>query len=128
MQGGAAGSKSYLMVVEIHDAAIIQTLTSPVAANQLAANAFFSVKMTTPDFTSPVAAIQLAAGAFFLVKMTTPGFYKPCCCYPACRGRFCWVKMTTKDLTSPVAANQLAAGTFFGENDQLEFDKLRAAL
>ena len=41
-------------------------LTSPVAAIQLAAGAFFSVKMTIWDLTSPVAAIQLAAGAFFL--------------------------------------------------------------
>ena len=40
-------------------------LTSPVAANQLAAGAFFSVKMATQDLTSPVAANQLAAGAFF---------------------------------------------------------------
>ena len=89
MQGGAVGSKSYLMVAEIHDAAIIRTLTSPVAAIQLAAGAFFSVKMTTLDLTSPVAANQLAAGAFFLVKMAT------------------------QDLTSPVAAIQLAAGAFF---------------
>ena len=65
MQGGAVGSKSYLMVVEIHDAAVIRTLTSPVAANQLAAGAFFSMKMTTLDFTSPVAARNLAAGVFF---------------------------------------------------------------
>ena len=39
--GGAVVSKSYLPVVEIHDAAGIQTLTSLVAANQLAAGAFF---------------------------------------------------------------------------------------
>ena len=65
MQGGAVGSKSYLMVGEIHRATIIRTLTSPVAANQLAAGAFFSVKMTTQDLTSPVAANQIAAGAFF---------------------------------------------------------------
>ena len=52
------------MVVEIHHAAMIWTLTSPVAANQLVA-ALFSLKMTTQDLTSPVAAIQLAAGAFF---------------------------------------------------------------
>ena len=52
-------------------------LTSPVAAIQLAAGAFFLVKMTTQDLTSPVAAIQLAAGAFFPVKMTTHGFDKP---------------------------------------------------
>ena len=80
MQGGAVGSKSYLMVVEIHDAAVIWTLISLVAANQLAVGAFFSEKMTTQDLTSPVAANQLAAGAFFSVKMTTPGFDKPCCC------------------------------------------------
>ena len=59
------GSKSYLMVGKIHDAAVIRTLTSPVAANQLAAGAFFSVKMTTQDLTSPVADRYLAAGAFF---------------------------------------------------------------
>ena len=35
-------------------------LTSPVAANQLAAGAFFSVKMAIQDFTSLVAAVQLA--------------------------------------------------------------------
>ena len=65
-------------------------LTSPVAASQLAASAFFvCVKMATQDLTSPVAANQLAAGAFFSVKMTTQA------------------------LTSPVAANQLAAGAFF---------------
>ncbi len=51
-----------------------QDLTSPVAALQLAAGAFFSVKMATQDLTSPVAAIQLAAGAFFSVKMTTQDF------------------------------------------------------
>ena len=38
-----------------------QDLTSPVAANHLAAGAFFSAKMGTQDFTSPVAANQLAA-------------------------------------------------------------------
>ena len=37
----------------------------PVAANQLAAGAFFSVKMAPRDLTSPVAANQLAAGASF---------------------------------------------------------------
>ena len=47
-------------------------LTSTVAANQLAAGAFFSVKMTTLDFTSPVAARNLAAGAFFSVKFDHP--------------------------------------------------------
>ena len=41
-------------------------LTSPVAANQLAAGAVFSAKIATQDLTSPVAANQLAAGAFFL--------------------------------------------------------------
>ena len=87
--GGAVGSKSYLMVVEIHDAAMIRTLTSPIAA------------------------MYLAAGAFFSVKMATLGFHKPCCCYVSCRRRFFSVKMTTQDLTSPVAANQLAAGAFF---------------
>ena len=45
-----------------------QDLTSPVAAIQLAAGAFFSVKMATQDLTSPVAANQLAAGAFFRRK------------------------------------------------------------
>ena len=89
MHGGAVGSKSYLTVVEIHHAAMIRTLTSPVAAIHLAAGAFFSVKMATRDLTSPVAAIQLAAGAFFPAKMTT------------------W------DLTSTVAANQLAADFLF---------------
>ena len=48
-------------------------LISPVAANQLAAGAFFSVKMATQDLTSPVAAIWLAAGAFFSVKMAIQG-------------------------------------------------------
>ena len=57
------------MVVKIHHAAMIWTLTSPVAANQLAAGACFSVKMTSQDLTSPVAANQLATGAFFSVKM-----------------------------------------------------------
>ena len=90
MQGGAVGSKSYLTLVEIHDAATIRTLTSPVAANQLAAGAFFSVKMSAQDLTSHVAVNQLAAGVFFFS-----------------------VKMTTQDLTSPVAAIQLAAGAFF---------------
>ena len=71
MHGGAVGSKSYLMVVEIHHAAMIRTLTSPVAANQLAAGAFFSVKMTSQDLTSPVAAIQLAACAFFGAKVVS---------------------------------------------------------
>ena len=66
MQGGAVGSKSYLTVAEIHRAAIIGTLTSPVAASQLAAGAFFSVKMTPLDLTSPVADRYLAAGVFFL--------------------------------------------------------------
>ena len=87
--GDVVGSKSYLMVVEIHDAAMIGTLTSSVDADQLAAG-----EMTTQDFTSPVAAQirqNLAAGAllFFLVKMTT------------------------LDFTSPVAARNLAAGAFF---------------
>ena len=58
MQGGAVGSKSYLTVVEIHDTAVIWTLTSPGAARQLAAGTFFSL-------TSPVAARNLAAGVFF---------------------------------------------------------------
>ena len=69
MQGGAVGSKSYLMIGEIHRAAIIRTLTSPAAANQLAAGAIFAAKMTTRDLISPVAANRLAAGAFFPVKM-----------------------------------------------------------
>ena len=75
------------MVVEIHDAAVIWTLTSPVVAN------------------------QLAAGAFFSGENDRPGFDKPCCCYPACRRRFLSVKMATQDVTSPVAAIQLAAGS-----------------
>ena len=54
-----------------------QDLTSPVAANQLAAGAFFSVKMATQDLTSPVAASQLAAGAFFSGENGHPGFHKP---------------------------------------------------
>ena len=40
VQGGVVGSKSYLTVVKIHDADVIWTLTSPVAAKQLAAGAF----------------------------------------------------------------------------------------
>ena len=52
--GGAVGSKSYLMVVETHDAAMIWTLTSPVAANQLAACVFFVENghqdLDKPDF------------------------------------------------------------------------------
>ena len=63
MQGGAAGSKSHLTVVKLHDAAVIQTLTSPVADMYLAAGAFVSVKMTTQHLTTPVAASQLVAGA-----------------------------------------------------------------
>ena len=57
------------MVAEIHRAAIIGTLTNPVAANQLATSAIFSVKMTPLDLTSPVADRYLAAGAFFLRKL-----------------------------------------------------------
>ena len=65
MHGGAVGSKSYLTVVEIHDAAVIRTLTSPVAANQLAACVFvLLVRKATKDFTSPVAASSLDAGGF----------------------------------------------------------------
>ncbi len=64
------------------------------------------------DLTSSVAANQLAAGAFFS-KNGHPGFDKPCCYYPACRRRFFWAKMAILDLTSPVAAIQLAAGAFF---------------
>ena len=45
-------------------------LTSPVAANQLAAGAFFSVKMATQDLTSPVAANQRGR-RFFSLKMAT---------------------------------------------------------
>ena len=52
-----------VMVVETHDAVVIRTMTSSVAAMYLAAGAFFSVKMTTQDLTSPVADIYLAAGA-----------------------------------------------------------------
>ena len=37
-------------------------LTSPVAAIQLAAGAFFLVKMAIQDLTSSVATVQLAAG------------------------------------------------------------------
>ena len=38
-------------------------LTSPVAANQLAAGTFFQVKMATQDLAGPVAAaVQLATG------------------------------------------------------------------
>ena len=37
----AVDSKSYLMVVESHDAAMIWTLTRLVAANQLVGGAFF---------------------------------------------------------------------------------------
>ena len=40
MHGAAVGSKSCLMVVEIHDAVVIWTLTSPVADRYLAAGAF----------------------------------------------------------------------------------------
>ena len=40
MQGGAVGSKSYFAVVEIHDAAIIWSLASTVAAHQLATSVF----------------------------------------------------------------------------------------
>ena len=76
------------MVVEIHDAAMIRTLTSPVAAN------------------------QLAAGAFFPAENGHPGFDKPFCCYPARRRRFFSVKMTIQDLTSPLAAIQLVAVFF----------------
>ena len=41
------------------------------------ARSFNSKHAQRLDLTSPVAAIQLAAGAFFSVKMTTPGFDKP---------------------------------------------------
>ena len=61
--------------------------------------------------TSHLAANQLAAGAFF-GENDSPGFDMPCCCYPACRRRFFFVEMPTQDLTSHVAANQLAAGPF----------------
>ena len=40
------------------------------------------------DLTSPVAAIQLAAGAFFPVKMATHGFDKPCQLAPDRRPRW----------------------------------------
>ena len=36
-----------------------------LAIPKLAAGAFFPAKMTTRDLTSPIAANQLAAGAFF---------------------------------------------------------------
>ena len=84
------GSKSYLTVAEIHDAATI----------------------------SPVAAMYLAAGVFCSGKMTTLGFDKPCCCMlllgilPQSLF-FVVVKMTTLVLRSPVAARSLAAGAFF---------------
>ena len=41
VQGGAVGLKSYLTVVEIHRAAIIGALTSPVAASDLPQALFF---------------------------------------------------------------------------------------
>ena len=81
--------KSYLMVVETHDAAMIRTLTSPVAAN------------------------RLAAGASFVHENDLPGCVKPCCCRPACRRRLFWVQMVTQDSTSPLAADELAAGVLF---------------
>ena len=99
MHGGVVGSKSYLMVVEIHDAAVIWTLTSPVAASQLAAGAFVSAKMTAQDLTSPVAAIQLAASAALLLLSSLP------------QALFL-MKMATQDLTSPVAARKLPADAF----------------
>ena len=46
-------------------------LIRPVAANQLAADAFFSMKTATQDLTSPVAACNLAAGAVYSTKMAT---------------------------------------------------------
>ena len=57
MQEGVLGSKSYLMVVEIHDAAVIWTLTNPVAAHQLAAGAFLGIQ--PPDFSK----LNVAPGA-----------------------------------------------------------------
>ena len=66
------------------------------------------------DLASPVAANQVAAGAFFFGEHDHPGSDKPCCCYVSCRKRFFLsVKMTTQDLTSLVAAMYLAAGAIF---------------
>ena len=77
MQWGAVGLKSYLMVVEIHDAAVLPTLTSPVVAKQLAVGPFFFMKMATQDLTIPLAANQVAVGALFY-ENDHPGFNKPC--------------------------------------------------
>ena len=42
-----------------------QDSTSPVAANQIAAGTFLTVKMATQESMSPVAANQIATSAFF---------------------------------------------------------------
>ena len=73
------------------------------------------MKMAVQDGTSPVAANQLAAGAFFFGENDRPGFDKRCCFVVLPQALFL-VKMSAWDLTSPVAAN-LAAGAFFGENE-----------
>ena len=65
LRGGLAPPGSIPAAAAGQDGNFGRDLTGPVAANQLAAGAFFSVKMTIQDFTSPVAANQLAAGAFF---------------------------------------------------------------
>ena len=53
------GSKSYLMVVKIHDAAVSRTFTSPVAARNLTAALSLFAK-------------QLAAGALFFGQNDHP--------------------------------------------------------
>ena len=91
MQGGAVGLKSYLTVVEIHRAAIIRALTSPVAANRLAAGAFFFGGNDHPRIWQALLLIGILPQALFFVKMAT------------------------LDLTGPVAERYLAAGaSFFG--------------
>ena len=79
------------MVVEIHRAAMIRTLTSPVAANQLAAGAFFFGENDHPRILQALLLLTILPQEFFVVV----------------------AKMTAWDLTSPVAANHLAAGVFF---------------
>ena len=66
------GSKSYPTVVETHDAAVIRTLTSPVADMYLAAGAFFLAKMTTLDLKRLVADRYLATGSFFSCENDRP--------------------------------------------------------
>ena len=54
------------MKIATHD------FTSSIAAIQLAAGVFFSLKMAAQDLTSPVVDIQLATGFFFVVvKLAT---------------------------------------------------------